>query len=480
MAASADASTLTLGAGVAARGGGVGDGVGRPVLGALTGAQAGRVWALGDQEVGAAVGVLGEVVAAARAQLVVVLAEAQRRSLGAGQGWGGLDWARAMAPSLSTRDLLDAREVATVMASGGVSSAGGDRRLDEAVEAVADAASPDRGVRREALGVGKAAQVCRFHRSVQGLADPAVLGEVTATLVDAGRGRGGLDERQLAAAVRHAGQLLRPDRLVEHDTAVRRAHRSLVKGRGPVGMWRYTLVLDDEGAAVVDAAVDALARPAPDPGTGERDPRTPATRRADALLDLVTRAVAAPAGVPRQAKTTLVVTVPLTVLEGRCRGAGVTPAGDVLTAGTVRRLACDAQVVPVVLGTAGQVLDQGTARRLFDRAQVRHLWLRDRGCTFPGCSKPPAWADAHHLVHWVDGGTTDVGNAALLCRAHHSVVHTHRYGARLTTDHDPTPGTSGAGRPPVEWDLTPGSYDTTLAEWRNRRRTRPRPLPALP
>ena len=101
-----------------------------------------------------------------------------------------------------------------------------------------------------------------------------------------------------------------------------------------------------------------------------------------------------------------------------------------------------------------------------------------RHCTFPGCSKPAAWTDAHHLVHWADGGPTDIDNAALLCRAHHSVVHTHRYGARITHH----PGGSGNGRPRVQWDLRLGSYDTTLAEWRQRTRTRPRsqprPLPA--
>ena len=250
---------------------------------------------------------------------------------------------------------------------------------------------------------------------------------------------------------------------------MRRAHRSLVKGPGPVGMWRYTLVLDEEGAAIIDDAVDALATPRRDADTGDLDCRTPAARRADALLDLVSRAVSAPDGVPRQAKTSLVVTISLDALQGRCRGAGVTMDDETLTAGTVRRLACDAQVIPVVLGTDGEILDQGMARRLFDRAQIRHLWLRDRHCTFPGCTKPAAWTDAHHLVHWADDGPTDIDNAALLCRAHHSVVHTHRYGARITHD---------TGRPRVEWDLTTDSYDTTLAEWRQRTRPQPRPLPA--
>ena len=192
---------------------------------------------------------------------------------------------------------------------------------------------------------------------------------------------------------------------------------------------------------------------------GERDPRPPAARRADALLDLVLRAVGAPVGVPRQAKSMLVLTIGLETLEGRCRGAGLTSFGEVLTADTVRRLACDAQVVPVVLGTRGEVLDQGEAIRLFNRAQLRHLWMRDRHCTFPGCRKPAAWTDAHHLLHWTHGGPTDIWNAALLCRAHHTVVHNHRYAGRVTV---------GASGPFVEWDLTAGSYDVMLAAHRSR------------
>ena len=252
---------------------------------------------------------------------------------------------------------------------------------------------------------------------------------------------------------------MRPDRLVEHDAEVRRAHRSLVKSTGPMGLSRYTWLLDAEGAAVVDAAVDALAKPRPDADTGEHDPRAPHTRRADALLDLVSRAVSAPDGVPRQAKTTLVLTMGLEVLEGRCAGAGVSPTGEVVTAETVRRLACDAQVVPVVFGGRGEVLDQGEAIRLFNRAQIRHLWMRDKHCTFPGCRKPAAWTDAHHLLHWAHGGPSDVWNAALLCRAHHSVVHTHRYAGRVV---------SGLNGPVVQWDLTVGSYDLMLKAFRAR------------
>ena len=82
------------------------------------------------------------------------------------------------------------------------------------------------------------------------------------------------------------------------------------------------------------------------------------------------------------------------------------------------------------------------------------LWLRDRHCTYPGCDLPGQWCDAHHLTHWADGGASDLGNAALLCQRHHTIVHTRRYAGRLVQD--------GAGAR-VQWDLIHGSYDQLLA-----------------
>jgi hypothetical protein len=122
---------------------------------------------------------------------------------------------------------------------------------------------------------------------------------------------------------------------------------------------------------------------------------------------------------------------------------------------TVRKMACDASIIPVVLGSAGEVLDQGRAVRFFTPAQTRRLWLRDGGCTFAGCSMPPHWTDAHHLVHWVDGGPSDLGNAALLCQRHHTIVHSRRLVGQVVHDE--------AGER-VQWDLTRGSYDQLLAQ----------------
>jgi hypothetical protein len=222
------------------------------------------------------------------------------------------------------------------------------------------------------------------------------------------------------------------------------------------GTAEYRLVLDLEGKAVLEAALGPLS--APRPVDGERDLRPSDQRRGEALVSLVRRAVADGQGLGSQAKAQLVVTMDWDSLTAALRGAGVTVGGSdtgtMLAPETVRRLACDASVIPMVLGSSGEILDQGTAVRFFTTAQTRRLWLRDGGCTYPGCSMPPHWADAHHLVHWADGGPSDLTNAALLCEHHHTTVHTRHLAGAVVQDSDGER---------VEWDLTRGSYDQLLA-----------------
>jgi hypothetical protein len=88
-----------------------------------------------------------------------------------------------------------------------------------------------------------------------------------------------------------------------------------------------------------------------------------------------------------------------------------------------RRLACDAAVARVITDGASQPLDVGRRTRTIPAAIRTALVVRDAGCAFPGCDRPPGWTDAHHLQHWVDGGPTSVTNLVLLCRAHHRTVH---------------------------------------------------------
>jgi hypothetical protein len=272
-----------------------------------------------------------------------------------------------------------------------------------------------------ALSLGQADQLLRFVAEVGRVADPEAVEADLAVLVE---NAGSLSERELATAIRYAARLLKPSARLEREEDVLRQARSLVKRPGPAGLAEYRLVLGPEGSAVVDSAVAALCAPVPGPD-GEPDLRPASLRRADALVSLVARAVASAGEVATTDRAQVVVTISLDRLtqELDARGGGVTGTGEVLSPVTVRRMACDAGIVPMVLGSRGEVLELGRAVRLFTRGQRRLLWQRDGGCTYPGCTMPQAWTEAHHVRHWAHGGPTDVSNAALLCQRHHTVVH---------------------------------------------------------
>ena len=104
-------------------------------------------------------------------------------------------------------------------------------------------------------------------------------------------------------------------------------------------------------------------------------------------------------------------------------GHGTLDSGTMVDAATARRWACDAEIIPMVLGAKSEPLDVGRMARTATDAIRRALNLRDGGCVFPGCTRPPRRCHAHHVRHWLDGGQTAVENMVLLCRHHHLVVH---------------------------------------------------------
>jgi hypothetical protein len=135
------------------------------------------------------------------------------------------------------------------------------------------------------------------------------------------------------------------------------------------------------------------------------------------------------------------------------RGAGFTSTGQVLSPGTVRRLACDAQLIPMVLGGDSELLDLGHGERYFTPAQRRAVARRDGHCTYPACTRPAAWCDIHHLRWWSRGGRTDLDNAALLCERHHTLVHQHDLHGTVNFQ-----GVTWHRRPPPDSDdPTPGT-----------------------
>lgn len=227
----------------------------------------------------------------------------------------------------------------------------------------------------------------------------------------------------------------------------------------PNGMSRLTADLTPSHAAQVRHAIDALSAPSPGndccddvhhrhsgEATGQPDERRPEKRRADALLLLVTRAAElldADTTVPTSGSTRLTVTIGFDELADTLRGFGVTTGGTALEAHTIRKLACDAEILPMVLGSDSQPLDVGRERRLATPAQRAAVIQRDRHCTFPGCDRPPTWCQVHHVVPWYAGGETSLENSALLCPRHHTVVHRDGYTAQVSDTH-------------VDWDLRPG------------------------
>ena len=114
------------------------------------------------------------------------------------------------------------------------------------------------------------------------------------------------------------------------------------------------------------------------------------------------------------------------LLDGLHR-AGITDSGESLSAATVRRMACDAEVIPTVLNSKGRVIDVGRRTRRISEALRCVLIARDGGCVWPGCAAPPSRCDAHHIKHWADGGLTNADNLALLCHRHHILLHEGRH-----------------------------------------------------
>ena len=229
----------------------------------------------------------------------------------------------------------------------------------------------------------------------------------------------------------------------------------------PDGRHTARVSLDPASAAVVQAAIEALSAPnrnrhadhagpsdqadhadqgdqgdhaaRADRGEAPRDERTAGQRRADALVDLCTVVATDPSVLTRErpgaaSRAQVVITMRYQDLRDdlhdhnhrddqrddqrdeharRGRGYGLTAFGQPLSPQTVRRFACDASIIPAVLGSQNEPVNLGRATRTATPGQITHLRLRDKGCTFPGCDRPPSFCQAHHVRYW----TRDTGPA---------------------------------------------------------------------
>jgi hypothetical protein len=296
---------------------------------------------------------------------------------------------------------------------------------------------------------------------------------------------GRLDPPRLRRVLGHLQLVADPDG-AEHDNDRRHQRRGLWLAPTVEGMVALDGLLEAEAGQTLLAALEPLARPA-----DASDARSGRQRRADALTELARRSLES-GRLPQTGgvRPQLTVTVDLDSLLGRPGAVGgeVGGSGPLEPAGC-RRLACDGAVTrvlvtrhpthhhqqhltghpdsqhhpghgwnadagpvapnpnrteglderlraamallpPILGGAPTQPLDVGRTSRVVQPAQRTALAVRDGGCVFPDCQRPLAWCEAHHLVHWLEGGPTDLANLALVCRTHHRAVH--EGGWRLT------------------------------------------------
>ncbi|GAA1439618.1 HNH endonuclease signature motif containing protein [Leifsonia poae] len=227
---------------------------------------------------------------------------------------------------------------------------------------------------------------------------------------------------------------------IEPREQLQHRRRSLTIRTTREGLTHIDWYLDPESAAYVVSGIDSLVgahlrtvrfsdtEPVGANGSGAdgiAEPRTLEQLRSDEATE-VFRHIAGctqptTAGRP---PVTIVVRMSLDALTSGVGRGEIDGVEAPLSASTVRRMAADANIIPVVLGAEGDVLDLGRARRLFSRAQKLALAERDGGCAWAGCPHPPSYTEAHHIRWWnAHGGTTDLDNGVLLCSRHHHRIH---------------------------------------------------------
>lgn len=273
------------------------------------------------------------------------------------------------------------------------------RAIVAGLEALPERLGPDLAARAEASLVGYAA----LHR-------PAELRRLARRIVE-------VVAPEIAEA-EEAERLEAEERRAREKSSLR--FRTL--GDGRTRTWG---VLPTAVAERLKLYLQAYTSPRQAPAGGERVPQHRANAMAlAALLELLD-----PDRLPAHGgdATTVLVTLTKEQLLAELATAGLLAGEAEISAAEARRLACQASIIPVVLGGEGEVLDLGRSRRLFSRAQRKAMRLRDRGCRAEGCDIPAAWTEAHHLKPWSEGGRTDLDDGICLCNHHHHRIHDRGY-----------------------------------------------------
>ena len=314
---------------------------------------------------------------------------------------------------------------------------------------------------RDARRMLRAAQKTREHDTVlEALSEGDINAAQAETLCDARVPDRVRDELVVAAAGEDTDATRRRVQRAEAEHSVetsmerferQRAARGAGWRRDHEGMLRLWAKFDPDTGAHVEAALEALCREYwIDDKQVRNSRRTPAQRDADVLAyalagltytdadaAAVRRLHARAPGDDRPGKARdpsrrlppaqISVLIGLDALRGQTDKMGLTDAGVELPPEVVRRLACDAEIIPMILDGPGGSADAGCSRRTVPLRLRRLLVARDRHCRWPGCHEPPSRCDAHHVWHWIDGGPTNLDNLVLLCHRHHHFLHQHGY-----------------------------------------------------
>jgi hypothetical protein len=183
--------------------------------------------------------------------------------------------------------------------------------------------------------------------------------------------------------------------------------------------------------AMLAKAIQALTWAKQDPAEVRQSKPTPVAA-GQAFTELLERLDAKDLPTVGGVGATVVVTMTIDSLMGGLAAAAL-DTGEVISAGAARRLACEAGVIPMVLGGKSEVLDVGRRRRFHTRAQRLAIAQRDKTCVVGGCDAPPSRCHVHHVIPWSAGGSTSVKDGRLYCSAHHAMVHDPKRSGRLRT-----------------------------------------------
>lgn len=271
--------------------------------------------------------------------------------------------------------------------------------------------------------------------------------------------------RRLLSIVDPDGDERRDEKALDRLERAAHVHRHLTITADQAGGAWIRGRCSSEDAALIKSTLIPLAAPVPSAGPvcdadscaipgcrhDGRDPRDHGARMLDALAEACRR-LQTVGVLPESHGATPRLTLTIDYLQlQKLSGLATTETGEQLTASALRRLCCDAEVIPAVLGTGSAVLDVGRTRRLVTAVIWKALVARDAHCRFPHCRRPPLMCHAHHVEHWIDGGPTSLDNLLLLCGHHHRLVHAcpwqiSRDGPATFTFHPPSRTSAATGR----------------------------------